>query len=240
MGFITAGGQSARMGEDKAWLELQGRPLIAHLVEALLPVTSNLAIIANHEEYKKLGFPVFADTHQGIGPLEAIRTAMANSATPNFILVGCDMPFVTSELLSFLITRMAEKSPTPSKFIHHQENDKQTNAAASSSAPLAIVPLNAAARPEPLCAIYSTQALQCVTQLLDSGVRKVSVLFENIPTRFVGFAEIQHLHNAQYVFQNLNTPEDFAATIKIFSALEPQKPAATALTKVQDQDPALG
>src|SRR3989442_922973 len=103
-GFITAGGRSSRMGTDKAWLELGGRPMIEHVIAALVPVTTSVAIIAKSPEYSRLGFPVFADLHSDIGPLEAIRTALASAETSRVVLVGCDLPFVTSDLFRFLLS----------------------------------------------------------------------------------------------------------------------------------------
>src|SRR6266404_3694915 len=78
-GFVTAGGRSSRMGKDKAWLELAGRPMIEHVIAALQPVTSSVSIVANDIEYTRLGLPVFADSQAGIGPLEAIRTTLKNT-----------------------------------------------------------------------------------------------------------------------------------------------------------------
>ena len=100
-GFITAGGLSSRMGKDKAWLELGGRAMIEHVIAALVPVTPRVAIIANSLAYGRLGFPIFADSQTGIGPLEAIRAALSNAVNPRVVLVGCDLPFVTAELFSF-------------------------------------------------------------------------------------------------------------------------------------------
>jgi molybdopterin-guanine dinucleotide biosynthesis protein A len=79
--------------------------------------------------------------------------------------------------------------------------------------------LNEAGKPEPLCALYSTRALPAVRRLISTGVRKVSVLFEEIPTRFIAFGEVGHLQNSRFFFKNVNTPEDFAAAKKIISAL---------------------
>jgi len=194
-GFITAGGLSSRMGRDKAWLRLGDKALIEHIIDALNPVTSSLSIIANNPEYNRLGLPVFADTNQGIGPMEAIRTALANSTTPRIVLAGCDMPFVTSELFRFLIE-------LPS---NHQ----------------AIVPIGPDGIKEPLCAVYSAQTLESVTQLIERGERKVSRLFETIPTRFVRFDEIAHLSNAAIFFENINTPEEYRSAIE--KAAEIQK-----------------
>ncbi|HKP85876.1 MAG TPA: molybdenum cofactor guanylyltransferase [Blastocatellia bacterium] len=190
-GFITAGGFSSRMGKDKAWLRLGGSTMIERIINALKPVTSGVSIIANKEEYKYLGLPVFADTYTGIGPLEAIRTALANSPTRRILLVGCDLPFVTSELFSFLVGL---------------EGDYR-----------AVVPVGADGRLEPLCAVYTTDCLSEVTSLIESGERKVARLFDRIPARFVGFDELSHLKGSSLFFENINTPEEFSSAIKIIT-----------------------
>jgi molybdenum cofactor guanylyltransferase len=209
-GFVTAGGRSTRMGRDKAFLELGSRPIIEHVIEALQPVTTSLAIIANNDQYSRFGFPVFADTNTDIGPLEAIRTALANSPTPLVILTGCDMPFVTSELFAFLLQAANEQS------LRSEATEPPTTDSGlrTTDFPSAVVPLNEEGKPEPLCAVYSTAALQTVSDLIAEGGRKVSLLFEKISCRLVSFAEIRHLQNSAFFFENLNTPEDFERAIK--------------------------
>ena len=186
-GFITAGGRSSRMGTDKAWLELGGRAMIEKVIAALAPVTSGLAIIANNPEYARLGLPVFADKQPGIGPLEAIRTALANSDTSRIVLVGCDLPFVSEDLFSLLL-----KIP----------GDHQ-----------AVVPVAADGRLEPVCAIYSTDTLPVVTNLIARGDRKISLLFDLISTRLVTFDELRHLKGAELFFENINTPQDYTRAL---------------------------
>jgi molybdenum cofactor guanylyltransferase len=223
-GFITAGGRSSRMGRDKAWLELDGRSMIGRVIEALTPVTTSLNIIANSPDYARLGFPVFADSHQGVGPLEAIRTALANSPTEWIVLAGCDMPFVTTELFALLLSianaeisnlksQISNLSPqplnsepqAPDSGLRTQDSELRTQ----NSGLAAVVPLNANGLTEPLCALYSTSALQAVTELIDSGKRKVSLLFERIPTRRICVDEITNLPGAGLFFENINTPEDY-------------------------------
>jgi molybdopterin-guanine dinucleotide biosynthesis protein A len=190
-GFITAGGRSSRMGQDKAWLRLGDSTMIERVINALKPVAASVSLIANKEEYKNLGLPVFADTNAGIGPLEAIRTALANSPTRRVLLVGCDLPFVTSELFSFLVGLGGD----------HR----------------AVVPIGADGRLEPLCAVYTTDGLPEVTSLIESGERKVARLFDRIPARFVGFDELSHLKGSSLFFENINTPEEFSRVIKIIT-----------------------
>jgi molybdenum cofactor guanylyltransferase len=182
-GFITAGGRSSRMGMDKAWLDLGGRAMIEHVIAELVPATDRLAIIANSPEYERLGYPIFADSQPDIGPLEAIRTALSNALTPQVLLVGCDLPFVTTDLFKLLLSTPGNQ--------------------------LATVPIGPDGRLEPLCAIYRAEALPAVTELIRQGERKVSFLFDRIPTRFVPFEKLTHLTGSEVFFENINTPEDY-------------------------------
>lgn len=181
-GFIAAGGRSSRMGTDKAWLEIGGQAMIEHVIAALAPVTTKVAIIANSPEYERLGLPVFADSHTGIGPLEAIRTALSNALTSRVILVGCDLPFVTADLFKLLLSIPGNQYAT--------------------------VPVGADGKLEPLCAVYCPEALAAVTDLISRGRRRVSLLFDRVPTRLVPFDELRDLHGSELFFENINTPED--------------------------------
>ncbi|HKP10862.1 MAG TPA: molybdenum cofactor guanylyltransferase [Blastocatellia bacterium] len=187
-GFVTAGGRSSRMGRDKAWLELGGVTMIERVVAALRPVTARVTVIANRSEYTRLNLPVVADTYVGVGPLEAIRTALANARQPRVVLAGCDLPFVTPELFTHLL---------------------RVGGGAQ-----AVVPLNEGGRFEPLCAVYSAAALAAVTGLIAAGERKVSRLFERVPTRFVAFAELERLDGARLFFENINSPEDYERAVR--------------------------
>lgn len=189
-GFVTAGGQSSRMGRDKAWLEIGGRALIERVLDALRAVASEVVIIANTPVYERLGVAVIADANPGIGPLEAIRVALAHSRTPWVILVGCDLPFVTPDLFAYLLSvaEQQERAESPA---------------------VAVVPQNGAGLPEPLCALYSTAALAAVTELIGEGERKVSRLFARVKTQFVPFAALRALAGAEAFFANINTPKEY-------------------------------
>jgi molybdopterin-guanine dinucleotide biosynthesis protein A len=179
------------MGKDKAWLQLAGRPMIEHVIAALQPVTTSISIIANDSEYARLGFPVLPDSHSGIGPLEAIRISLQNAKRPRALLVGCDLPFVTSELFKFLISLAGPYE--------------------------AVVPMSANEKLEPLCAIYCSNSLNAVDALISNGERKISLLYDRIPTRFVRFEELQHLSGSALFFTNVNTPDDYAQAIESFN-----------------------
>ena len=192
-GFVAAGGQSSRMGRDKGLLELDGVTLIEHVIAALSKAVPSVSILANGSEYLRFGLPVIADTHREVGPLEAIRTALASSGTPLVILCACDTPFVTAELFEFLRERSAGFD--------------------------AAVPLDEKGMLEPLCAVYSQEALDPVTGLILNGRRKVSELLDRLRTRTIPFGELRHLPGAENFFRNINTPEEYAWALENLSRL---------------------
>ena len=102
-GFILAGGKSSRMGSDKGLIEFAGRPMIEHSILALKPLCSSIQIITNNNEYRDLGYSVHHDLIKDKGPLGGICTALSLSKTRLNLIITCDSPFVTSDLLSHLI-----------------------------------------------------------------------------------------------------------------------------------------
>ena len=110
VGCIIAGGESRRMGEDKAVLELGGMPLIARAIERLTPQVSSLIINAHDgsADFSALGLPVVtdpADDHQGplAGILSALRWAKQNRIAW-IATVAVDTPFFPRDL----VDRLAE------------------------------------------------------------------------------------------------------------------------------------
>src|SRR5262245_64716710 len=139
-GFIAAGGRSSRMGQDKAWLDLGGRPMIKHVIDALREVTSDLSILGSSPRYAELGLPVYPDSQRDVGPLEAIRTALTNTEAARVLIVACDLPMVTPDLFKFLLS--------------------------IDEAETAIVPVGPDSRLETLCALYPRSALEPATRTI--------------------------------------------------------------------------
>ena len=85
-GIVLAGGQGRRMGNvDKGFVELDGRPLVAHVIERLAPQVTTLVINANRnaERYAVFGYPVVADAIGGFaGPLAGLHAGLTAATTP--------------------------------------------------------------------------------------------------------------------------------------------------------------
>jgi len=100
---ILAGGRGQRMGgQDKGLVTLWGKPLIAHVLNALNDQVGEIVISANRnlDQYRALGKAVHADTMgDNWGPLAGVATALRAASTPCLLTVPCDMPCLPGNLV---------------------------------------------------------------------------------------------------------------------------------------------
>lgn len=103
---ILAGGRSSRMGGgDKCLLPLMGRPMLAHVLDRILPQCGEILINSNSEPelFRRFGVPVAADVTGGFqgplaGLLTGLRWAHAHGAS-HLVSVACDTPFLPADLV---------------------------------------------------------------------------------------------------------------------------------------------
>ncbi|RPI95845.1 MAG: molybdenum cofactor guanylyltransferase, partial [Chloroflexi bacterium] len=102
---IIAGGQSSRMGTDKSFVPLRGKPLIEHLLDRVGSLGQNETILITNcpDDYAHLGLPMFTDVLPGKGALGGIYTAIHASQSPYTLALACDMPFVNADLLRYML-----------------------------------------------------------------------------------------------------------------------------------------
>src|SRR5438094_1828 len=106
---ILAGGNSRRMGTDKALLVLQGRSLIGTIVDRVRMITDEIWISANDQfKYEFLGLPVIQDVYQGQGPLAGLHSGMRHTGRPLVLLLACDLPRVGEPLLRNLVANLGD------------------------------------------------------------------------------------------------------------------------------------
>jgi len=103
---ILAGGEGRRMGGiDKGLIELDGKPLIEHVIARLTPQTSNIVISANRniEHYQAYGYPVITDQIKKQGPLGGILSALLQCKSDWLLTVPCDSPQLPLGLIQHII-----------------------------------------------------------------------------------------------------------------------------------------
>ena len=122
-GIILAGGKSTRMGTDKGLLMLNGKTFISHICESLKPITGdNIIIVSSNTDYDFLGYTRIEDLISDKGPVGGIYTGLKHSKTKMNIVLSVDVPFVTSDLLEWLLIMHADSFMVTQL----QENDKTT------------------------------------------------------------------------------------------------------------------
>ena len=206
-GFIQAGGRSSRMNRDKAWLEIEGAPMIERVITAARPAAGRLGIIVNAanpriELYERLAesrdASLIFDLHEHLGPLGGIHTALAHcGANESALILACDMPFITTEFISLLGAIHQNDIPHSAFRIPHSIT----------------VPLDQSNRLQPLAAVYDQLVKAPVEQMLAENELKVDLLYSRVSIGKVGFAEFAHLPGAERFFLNINTPEDYRMTL---------------------------
>lgn len=118
---ILAGGESKRMGRDKAWVALDGKPLLALAVEKVRELRVDQIFISGRlgEDYSALNCPVLLDLEPGFGPLGGIERALHECTSPLLLVLAVDLPKMTSSLLQKLVARSDRLTGTVPKL-----NDK--------------------------------------------------------------------------------------------------------------------
>jgi molybdopterin-guanine dinucleotide biosynthesis protein A len=103
MGAVLAGGDGTRMGQPKATVELRGRPLISYPLAALEQAGIESVVVAKRKSpLPDVEVPVWYERDEPSHPAVGIVTALQRSPSETLIVVGCDMPFLTSDLLSYI------------------------------------------------------------------------------------------------------------------------------------------
>lgn len=101
-GFVLAGGQSSRMGREKALIEFGGRPLISRALGILSDAGLTASIAGARSELAAFA-PVIYDTNPGAGPLAGICAALAATDAHHAVFTSVDLPLIPPALLAFLL-----------------------------------------------------------------------------------------------------------------------------------------
>ena len=186
--FILAGGKSSRMGTDKAFLEFEGRTLLARALDLARSFTPEVRVVGDAAKFAALA-PVVEDVFRGCGPLAGIHAALRFSSTELNLVLGVDMPLVSLALLQYLLERARDSGDA-----------------------WATVP-RAAAGWQPLCAIYRRSFAGAAEAALRAGNYKIAAVFGSIKVQAVEPEELAAAGFAPEIFRNLNTPADLALAL---------------------------
>ena len=183
-GIVLAGGQSRRLGIDKALLSLGGAPLLQTVVQRVSQVCRRVIVAVDSPgRYRRLGLPArfVADASPGRGPLAGLQSGLQACSTSHALVVACDLPFLNVELLRYM-------AGLPRSY-------------------QALVP-RAGGRDHPLHAVYARSCLPEVDALLAAGGGSMKQLLDGLDVRRLEERDLNRFDPNGLSLLNLNDESD--------------------------------
>ena len=108
--YILCGGASSRMQTEKGLVCINGKTFIQYIIEAIKPITNNIVLVTKNKDYSTFGYHLIEDIHPDKGPVGGIHTALQHSKSEQNFILSCDIPFITSDVLKFLVSNHSENN----------------------------------------------------------------------------------------------------------------------------------
>jgi molybdenum cofactor guanylyltransferase len=192
-GVILSGGRSFRMGEDKAFIEIEGMPIVQRICRLFLHLFQEVIIVTNHKDrYLQFGVEVYDDLIPDLGALGGLYTAITFASFSYSFVAACDMPFLKKNVIEYL----TQKRDGFDVIIPRTSDGLQ-----------------------PLHAIYSKKCIEPIRTVLKQNKRRIIDLFPLIHLNIVDASEFYFLDPNMESFININTPEQLA----LYTKMRPQE-----------------
>lgn len=192
VGVILAGGQSRRMGENKAAMMFRGEPLLARVARRLSSAVDELLVIGPRSLASlSPQARVVEDTLPAIGPLGGLYTALTAIRGARIFLVACDMPFVCPGLVQAMLALAETRDDAD------------------------VVTLNGDGRVQPLHAVYSRGCLPAVERALNAQDHSLHALLGQLTVVAIDLETVRHEDPAGLSAVNVNTPDDWRQALRL-------------------------
>ncbi len=179
-GVVLAGGQSRRMGFNKAGAEVSGETMLIRMVEKLREVTSNIIISSGSIAYPDIPWPQIPDEFPQRGPLGGIYSALKASSSELNLIVSCDIPLISVSLLKLIVSKAKESDA------------------------LLTLPVEHTGQQQLLCAVYHRDILPVLKQQIDADQLKMKNLLDLVTVEYIHISKEHPLFH-EHAFTNVNT-----------------------------------
>ena len=193
---INCGGKSSRMGTNKAFATIGEQTIIERIIDSTKNIGQDETILITNtpDDYAHLNLPMYNDLVPDSGSLGGIYTAIHQSKTSHTIVIACDMPFVSADVLKFMMT--------------HADN-------------VDIVVPTVENYPQGLHAIYSKNCLEPIRAKIEAKRLKVIGFYEQVNVTYLDEGAIQAYNRDSLAFMNVNTPEELEKAKQIAKMTPP-------------------
>ena len=188
-GIILSGGKSLRMGENKAFIDIEGVPIIQRIYTLFKELFHEVIIVTNQIElFKKFDSKIYSDLLPNKGALGGLYTGLFFSNFHYSFCVACDMPFLNKSLVQYLIKRIGDED--------------------------VIVPRTKDGL-QPLHAIYSKNCLDPIKEIIEQGKFKIIDIFHRVQVNIIEEADFISLDPFRESFINVNTPKELLSILRV-------------------------
>lgn len=188
-GIILAGGESRRMGRNKAFLPWGRATLIEHVIERLRPVTDEVIVaVKDARAFRRLKATVVEDGVPDAHALGGLYTGLRAASFPRCVVCACDAPFLNTGLIRWMSEQLDGFD--------------------------AVIPRSARGL-EPLHAIYAKSARGAIAEQLQNRQWDLKALVPKLCTKVIESEVIRHFDPEELSFFNVNTPKDLARAIVV-------------------------
>ncbi|MGI5901766.1 MAG: molybdenum cofactor guanylyltransferase [Desulfitobacteriia bacterium] len=185
-GVLLVGGESRRMGKNKAFLEIEGQPLISRSLKILEETFAEVLISCRERElYSDFGFKTVTDVYKGRGPLGGLFSVLPEARFDYVFLVACDMPLLNKQAIYYLYEQCEDQD---------------------------MVLVKDVGKIHALHAFYHRRILPLVEKKIKDGELRLLDLLEECSSKIVDLAVIQNPLFRQLMIEslkNVNTPEEW-------------------------------
>jgi len=184
-GLVLAGGQSRRMGRDKALLQHDGQSQLAHMVAVLDGVVDQVFVSARRDQAddsERSRFELIIDAYDDMGPVAGILSALQAHPQADWLVVACDLPNIDQATLEFLLQHRSATQPFTAFRSSHDD------------------------LPEPLCAIYTAGSDNLLQEFVEQGLVCPRKMLIRSDTLLLTQPNPQSL-------DNVNTPDDLSNSV---------------------------
>ncbi|MCD2257737.1 molybdenum cofactor guanylyltransferase [Psychroserpens luteolus] len=158
-GIILAGGKSSRMGYEKGLVMYKNKPFIAHVIHAAETLVNEVIIVSNNKNYDQFNLKRVNDMMLNTGPLAGLYSGLYHSTTQDNLVLSCDIPLITKELLEQLISKVSVKDD--------------------------IVQVSVKGRTNPLLAVYKKHCMMSCLKTIESGERRLQTFVNQQNTKTI-------------------------------------------------------
>ncbi len=181
-GVILAGGKSIRMGKNKAFIQVEGIPIIERIHNLFTELFQEVIIVTNEKDlFSNFNSKIYSDLIPDKGALGGLYTGIVWSSFYYSFCVACDMPFIKRSLVQYLIENVANED--------------------------VIIPRTKDGL-QPLHAIYSKNCIDPIRRSIEEGKSKIIDIYDEVNVKIVDERNFLSFDPGRESFINVNTPEE--------------------------------